>query len=64
MSDELFYSQRELKGKPCPKCGRKGLHLAAHPHAYGWKDSSRATCRFCGTTFRKRLTVPEQEVTP
>lgn len=32
---------------PCPKCGRKGVHIAAHAHAYGYKDRSRITCRFC-----------------
>ena len=41
-----------LKGKKCPKCGRKGLHYAAHPHAFGWKDYERARCRFCRSTFK------------
>ena len=41
-----------LKGKKCPKCGRKGLHYAAHPHAFGWKDYERARCRFCRSMFK------------
>jgi hypothetical protein len=24
-----------------------------HPHAYGWKDWSKARCRFCKATFKK-----------
>lgn len=41
----------DLKKKPCPKCGRKGLRYADHPHAFGWKDYSRMTCRFCRAYF-------------
>lgn len=41
-----------MKFIPCPKCKRKGLHYAMHAHAYGWKDTSRATCRFCHATFK------------
>lgn len=43
-----------LKGKQCPKCKRKGLHFANHPHAFGWKDYSRIECRFCGARFKER----------
>ena len=39
------------KGKPCPKCGRKGLHFADHPHAFGFKDYGRVECRFCHARF-------------
>ena len=38
----------------CPACGRKGLGYAPHPHAYGWKDYSRASCRYCHKQFKKR----------
>lgn len=40
------------KGRaPCPKCSKKGVGYAAHPHAFGYKDYSRASCRYCGATF-------------
>jgi len=35
----------------CPKCGRKGLHYANHPHAYGYKDYNRLHCRWCHGYF-------------
>lgn len=35
----------------CPKCGKRGVGYASHPHAYGWKDYSRASCRYCGARF-------------
>ena len=38
----------------CPACNRKGLGYAMHPHAYGWKDYDRASCRYCRKTFRIR----------
>lgn len=37
---------------PCPKCGRKGVGYANHPHAFGWKDYSRAICRYCRARFK------------
>ena len=36
---------------PCPKCNRKGLHYADHPHAFGWKDYDKVECRFCKSVF-------------
>jgi hypothetical protein len=36
----------------CPKCGRKGLGYARHPHAFGYKDYDRASCRYCNAFFR------------
>lgn len=47
---------RDLAKRPCPKCKRKGLHYANHPHAFGWKDYSRVECRFCHRTFKVRET--------
>lgn len=38
----------------CPKCKRKGLRYASHPHAQGWRDYERAVCRFCHARFRLR----------
>ena len=35
----------------CPKCNRKGLGFAPHPHAFGWKDYGRAKCRYCNSFF-------------
>jgi hypothetical protein len=37
---------------PCPKCKRKGVGYAPHPHAFGWKDYGRASCRYCHTVFK------------
>ena len=42
-----------LKKCPCPKCNRKGLNWADHPHAFGWKDYERCGCRFCKARFKK-----------
>jgi uncharacterized protein YbaR (Trm112 family) len=42
----------ELKIKSCPKCNRKGLHFANHPHARGYKDYNKIECRFCKTIFK------------
>ena len=36
----------------CPKCGKKGLGYAAHPHAFGYKDYNRAECRYCKARFK------------
>lgn len=44
----------DLRKQKCPKCGRKGLHYADHPHALGWKDYATVTCRFCHARFKKR----------
>jgi len=38
----------------CPACGKKGVGYAPHPHAYGWKDYSKARCRYCGKRFKVR----------
>lgn len=44
----------DLRGKPCPKRGRKGLHHPGHPHAFGYKDLDSARCRFCHAGFTIR----------
>ena len=36
----------------CPKCGKKGVGYAEHPHAFGYKDYSKARCRYCRATFK------------
>ena len=36
----------------CPSCKRKGVGFASHPHAYGWKDYNKASCRYCHKTFK------------
>lgn len=38
----------------CPGCGKKGLGFANHAHAYGHKDYSRFSCRYCGKVFKKK----------
>lgn len=38
--------------KPCPECGKKGLHYVDHPHALGFKDFSKVECRFCHARFK------------
>lgn len=35
----------------CPACGRKGVGYAPHPHAFGYKDYTKARCRYCHKTF-------------
>lgn len=47
MSRKLLQSRRQ----PCPKCGRKGVGYASHPHAFGYKEYSKADCRYCGARF-------------
>lgn len=44
----------------CPACERKGLGYAAHPHAFGWKDYDRASCRYCRKTFKIRRAPPAE----
>ena len=51
---------RNRKFPPCPACQRKGLRYADHPHAFGWRDYSRAYCRFC----HQRFPVAERTVQP
>lgn len=36
----------------CPKCLKKGVGYAGHPHAAGYKDYARARCRYCNATFK------------
>lgn len=43
---------------PCPACGRKGLGYATHPHAIGWKDYGRASCRYCRKRFKLASEAP------
>ena len=38
----------------CPRCGKKGLGYAQHPHAFGYKDHFRLRCRYCQATFKVR----------
>lgn len=42
------------RGHRCPKCGRRGLHFADHPHALGFKDYGTIECRFCHARFSNR----------
>lgn len=47
---------------PCPKCGKKGVCYAIHAHASGWKDYSKAVCRYCKFRFNiKTKQVSEAE---
>ena len=41
----------KFKGLKCPKCGKKGLSYAPHPHAYGWKNYDKVACRYCEARF-------------
>ena len=45
---------------PCPKCGRKGLGYAPHPHARGHYDFSRMRCRYCRTMFKVARSSPAE----
>ena len=50
-SEDWFWLVR--KGRAvCPRCGRKGLGYADHPHAFGWKDHERLDCRYCRRQFK------------
>ncbi len=51
---KIFVGAKELRRVPCPECGKKGLHYAMHPHAFGWKDYGRIVCRFCSATFKRK----------
>ena len=48
---DYFATDKELRGIPCPKCGKKGLHIANHPHAFGHKVPGRAYCQYCNARF-------------
>ena len=50
-----------FKGIKCRKCGRKGLHHPDHAHAYGWKEYSKAECRFCHARFRVNESTPKSD---
>lgn len=56
-------SGRDFRGKPCPKCGRKGLNYAPHPHAFGWKDYGHVKCQYCGGSFKLKPR-PMRDATP
>ena len=48
-----------LKGRgKCPACGKKGLGVANHPHAFGHKDYGRFICRYCKKVFKKKENKP------
>jgi len=47
-----------FKNVKCPKCGRRGLHHPDHAHARGWKEYSKAACRFCHARFSIRKSAP------
>lgn len=58
----------DLRSKLCPNCGRKGLHYANHPHAFGYKDYDKIECRFCHARFKPKernkvpLTIPYEDI--
>lgn len=49
---------------PCPSCRRKGVGFADHPHAFGYKDYTRARCRYCGKIFRIKDRSDQQSQNP
>lgn len=49
-ANDLVYGTG-LRGKPCPKCGKKTMRVANHPHAFGYKDTTRVNCWSCHGTF-------------
>ena len=53
---------RKGRGK-CPKCGKKGLGRANHPHALGHKVLDKFHCRYCKGYFRKKeAPAPQAEI--
>ena len=52
MKDPLLTGRVE-----CPKCGKKGVGYAPHPHAIGYKDYSKTQCRYCRAIFKVKDTA-------
>lgn len=52
MKRKLFDGRLGGGRVPCPRCTRKGVGYANHPHAFGWKDYGRATCRYCHAGYK------------
>jgi uncharacterized Zn-finger protein len=50
--DNEFTKQLGKGRALCPACNKKGLGYAGHPHAFGHKDYSRASCRYCQRRFK------------
>lgn len=47
--------RNEFQGRPCPKCGKKGLYVPMHPHAFGWKNTDgKVACRYCGAKLKRK----------
>lgn len=55
--DNLIKAGRKI----CPRCLRKGVGYAPHPHLLGWKDFGRAVCRYCkhGFTIKDKPKIDE-----
>ncbi len=48
---------------PCPKCSKKGVGYASHAHASGWKDYSKAVCRYRKCRFNIKAKQVSEEQT-
>jgi hypothetical protein len=47
-----------LRKKPCPKCGKKGLYHPEHPDARTRKNYDYVMCHYCLSTFK---VVPQDD---
>ena len=60
-SSAWFGLVRSARAK-CPKCGKKGMGYAGHPHAFGYKDYTRLLCRYCHARFKTPDERPNEKV--
>jgi hypothetical protein len=44
----------KYQGVPCPKCGKKGLRVPEHPHAFGYKNYGKVSCFYCNARFKEK----------
>ena len=51
---ERLHTMNKFKGIKCPKCNKRGIRYADHPHAYGFKNYNRVSCRYCNSFFNSK----------
>lgn len=42
----------KIKGKPCPKCGKKSLSHPSMQNWSNWKDTTKVICRSCKVKYK------------
>ena len=43
-----------MRRAKCPKCEKKTLSYCNHPHAFGYKDHGKISCRSCRSRFVRK----------